>query len=113
MAQFNSIALFYALLLAFLDAIMLVMVKEISINRQIFRWMILPTLIYALHPWIFLQSLQFESLILMNLMVDLLSGLFVTLFGFFYFQETIGGYKIMGVILSFVSIILMSLNDRE
>jgi drug/metabolite transporter (DMT)-like permease len=113
MAQFNSIPLFYALLIAFLDAIMLVMVKEISINRQIFRWMILPTLIYALHPWIFLQSLQFESLILMNLMVDLLSGLFVTLFGLFYFHESLGGYKLMGVILSFVSIILMSLNDGK
>jgi drug/metabolite transporter (DMT)-like permease len=113
MPQFNIIPLTYALIIAFLDAIMLTMVKQISLNRQIFRWMILPTLIYAIHPWIFLESLQFESLIVMNLLVDLLSDLLVTFFGIFYFHETIGSYKLVGVLLSFISIILMSLNDGQ
>lgn len=112
MVQFNMIPLGYGLLIALLDASMLTMVKQISLEKhQILRWMVFPTLIYAIHPWIFLKSLEFESLIVMNLLVDLFSDLMVTVIGFFYFHETIGPYKKLGVIFSFFSIILMSLND--
>lgn len=113
MVKFNLIPLTYALIIAFLDAVMLTMVKQISLNKQIIRWMILPTLVYAIHPWIFLQSLEFESLIVMNLLVDLTSDLLVTFFGLFYFRETIGPFKVIGVILSFISMIFMSLNDGD
>ena len=111
MVKLNLIPLTYAFIIAFLDATMLTMVKQISLNRHILRWMILPTLVYAIHPWIFLQSLEFESLIVMNLLVDLLSDLLVTFFGLFYFGETLGPFKTIGVILSFISMVFMSLND--
>ena len=111
MVKLNLVPLTYALIIGFLDAVMLTMVKEISLNRHILRWMIVPTLIYAIHPWIFLQSLQFESLIVMNLLVDVVSNLLVTFLGFFYFGETLGPFKTIGVILSFVSMVFMSLND--
>jgi len=111
MIKVNLIPLTYALIIAFLDAVMLTMVKQISLNKHILRWMILPTLVYAIHPWIFLESLAFESLIVMNLLVDVASNLFVTSFGLFYFRETLGPFKIIGVILSFLSMIFMSFND--
>jgi drug/metabolite transporter (DMT)-like permease len=111
MVKLNLVPLTYALILAFLDATMLTMVKQISLNRHILRWMILPTLVYAIHPWIFLESLAFESLIVMNLLVDVVSNLLVTFLGFFYFGETLGPFKTIGVILSFVSMVFMSLND--
>jgi drug/metabolite transporter (DMT)-like permease len=89
------------------------MVKQISLEKhRILRWMVIPTLIYAIHPWIFLKSLEFESLIVMNLLVDLASDFLVTLVGFLYFRESIGPFKTIGVILSFVAMIFMSLNDN-
>ena len=113
MARFNWTPIGYGFLIAFLDTIMLLMVKQISLDKQrILRWMVFPTLIYAIHPWIFLKSLEFESLIVMNLLVDLASDFLVTLFGFLYFRESIGPFKIIGVILSFVAMIFMSLNDN-
>ena len=114
MLRFNVVPLGYGVLIAFLDALMLTMVKQISLEKQrILRWMVFPTLIYAIHPWIFLKSLEFESLIVMNLLVDLSSDLFVTLLGFFYFHETIGPFKVLGVGLSFIAMILMSLNEND
>lgn len=112
MTQLNLIPLGYGVLIAILDTMMLLMVKYISLGqRNLLRWMVLPTVIYAIHPWIFLQSLQFEGLIVMNLLVDLASNLFVTFFGFVYFQEKISSLKMVGVILSFIAMIFMSLND--
>ncbi len=98
--------------MASIDVFMLSIIKTISGNPSRFlKWMILPTIIYAIQPWIFLSSLQFESLIVMNLMWDLISDILVTATGFLYFKEKIGPYKTLGVILSFVSIVLMSLQD--
>lgn len=100
--------------MASIDVFMLGIIKSISGNTSRFlKWMVLPTVIYALQPWIFLSSLQFESLIVMNLMWDLISDILVTATGFLYFKETIGPYKTLGVILSFVSIVLMSLQDGK
>ncbi len=75
--------------------------------------MIVPTVVYAIQPWVFLQSLQFESLIIMNLMWDVISDVLVTLTGLIFFKEKIGPYKLIGVLLSFISITLMSLDDGD
>lgn len=100
--------------MASIDVFMLSLIKIISKNQaQFIKWMVVPTIIYALQPWIFLSSLRFESLIVMNLMWDLISDVLVTATGFLYFKEKIGPYKTMGVILSFVSIVLMSVQDGK
>ena len=99
--------------MASIDVFMLGIIKKVSTQAWVLKWMILPTLIYALQPWIFLSSLRFESLIVMNLMWDLISDILVTATGFLYFKERIGPYKTLGVILSFVSIVLMSLQDGK
>lgn len=98
--------------MASIDVFMLGLIKIVSKNpAKMMRWMILPTIIYAIQPWLFLSSLRFESLIVMNLMWDLISDVLVTAVGFIYFKETLGPYKTMGVILSFISITLMSIED--
>jgi drug/metabolite transporter (DMT)-like permease len=107
----NTISLQFGFLMATIDVLMLSVVKQVSLDSRIMRWMVIPTIAYAIQPWIFLQSLQFESLIIMNLMWDILSGVLVTLVGLIFFKETIGAYKLGGVLLSFVSIALMSLED--
>lgn len=97
--------------MASIDAIMLFVVKNVSLESKLLRWMILPTVFYAMQPWIFLQSLRYESLIVMNLMWDVISSILITLTGLIYFKESIGIYKVGGLLLSFVAIILMSLED--
>jgi hypothetical protein len=47
----------------------------------------------------------------MNLLFDLISDVLITTIGLLIFQEKIGPYKKAGVIFSFLSIILMSIND--
>jgi drug/metabolite transporter (DMT)-like permease len=112
MVSLNWVPIGYGLLMASIDVFMLGLIKIISKDAfRFLKWMVVPTLIYALQPWIFLSSLRFESLIVMNLMWDLISDVLVTATGFLYFKERIGPYKTLGVILSFVSIILMSIQD--
>ena len=110
----NWIPIGFGVVMAAIDVFMLSLIKSISGNPSRFlRWMVVPTIIYAIQPWIFLSSLQFESLIVMNLMWDLISDVLVTATGFFYFKEKIGPYKTLGVMLSFASIVLMSLQDGQ
>ena len=109
--HFKTTPLKYGLTMALIDVFMLSIVKSVSLDSRIVKWMVIPTVMYALQPWIFLQSLQFESLIIMNLMWDVISDVLVTLTGLILFKESIGPYKLVGVLLSFISITLMSLDD--
>jgi multidrug transporter EmrE-like cation transporter len=109
--QFKTTPLKYGFLMAMVDVFMLSLVKTVSMDSKLIRWMLIPTVMYAIQPWIFLQSLQFESLIIMNLMWDVISDILVTLTGLIFFKESIGLYKLTGVLLSFISITLMSLDD--
>jgi multidrug transporter EmrE-like cation transporter len=114
MVSLNWVPIAYGALMASIDVFMLSIIKVVSTNgMKMMKWMIVPTLIYALQPWIFLSSLRFESLIVMNLMWDLISNVLVTAAGFLYFKEKIGPYKTLGVILSFVSMVLLSLEDGK
>jgi drug/metabolite transporter (DMT)-like permease len=112
MVSINWIPLGFGALMACIDVFTLSIIKTISDNRSRYlKWMILPTLIYLVQPWIFLSSLRFESLIVMNLMWDIMSDILVTAAGYLYFKEKVGPYKTLGVILSFASIVLLSLED--
>jgi multidrug transporter EmrE-like cation transporter len=112
MLSFEWMPLLFGTTMAGIDVFMLSLIKIISENKsKLIRWMILPTIIYSIQPWIFLESLKFESLTVMNLMWDLISDILVTLFAFFYFGERLGPYKTIGVFLSLISITLMSIQD--
>jgi multidrug transporter EmrE-like cation transporter len=71
-------------------------------------WMIVPTLIYALDPYILLQSLQFENLSIMNLLWNLLSNIFITVIGVLVFKEKISKFKTIGILLGLISIGIMA-----
>jgi multidrug transporter EmrE-like cation transporter len=112
--KLEVIPLLFGLAMATIDVFMLSIIKKASMNPfKWFRWMVVPTVIYALQPWIFLESLKYESLIVMNLMWDLISDILVTGTGFFYFGERLGPYKTIGVVLSFISITLLSIEDGK
>ncbi len=108
---FNIIPLGFGAAMATIDAFMLSFIKYMSVDKSYVRFLFLPMIIYALQPVIFYFSLKFETLTVMNLLWDVISDVVVTLIGLLVFKETIGPYKKAGVILSFLSIILMSMND--
>lgn len=112
--KIDWIPLGFGALMATVDVFMLGLIKSISMDgARMVRWMVIPTLIYAIQPWIFLNSLKFESLVVMNLMWDVLSDVMVTLLGLLYFGEKIGFYKRIGVVLSLVSVFLLAASDGE
>lgn len=97
--------------MALIDAFMLSLLKYLSKEKQHLGWIVLPMLVYAFQPVLFYLSLQYESMTVMNLLWDVISDVVVTFIGLVVFQEQIGPYKKAGVLFSFLSIILMSLND--
>jgi multidrug transporter EmrE-like cation transporter len=113
MITLNTTPMVYALFMALVDVITFSLVRSVDVAKtRWFRWMILPTLFYAFQPWILLDALKYETLIVMNFMWDVISDILVTLTGYFYFGERIGVYKIIGVSLAFVSAIFMSIQEN-
>jgi multidrug transporter EmrE-like cation transporter len=110
---FNTIPFGFAASMASIDSFMLSFVKYISLHKQYVGLLFIPMVFYTLQPLIFYFSLQYETLTVMNLLWDVISDVVITLIGLLFFQEKIGPYKRAGVILSFISIVLMSLNDGD
>jgi len=93
----------YGSLLAFMDVIMQPIAKLVSTKSLSLGWMIVPTLLYALDPWIFLKSLSVEGMAIMNLVWNLVSNVFVTGVGIFLFKEQMTVLKWVGIVLSFIA----------
>ena len=101
--------LLYGTFMATVDVFMLGIIKSISTGAiKNIWWMAIPTVAYAIQPWVFLQSLRFETMIVMNLLWDLISDILVTGSGLTYFKEKISPRKMAGVVISLVGMYLMS-----
>jgi drug/metabolite transporter (DMT)-like permease len=109
----NIVPLGFGATMAVIDTIMLSFLKYMSKDSSYVKWIFIPMIVYAFQPVLFFFSLKHESLTVMNLLLDLISDVLVTIVGLTIFKETIGPYKKAGVILSFLSIILLSINDGE
>jgi len=105
--MFNWHTLFFGLLFGIMDAISLPIIKGVSIGWNPL-YMIVPFFLYASSPFIFLKGLAKESLTILNLVWDLSSDVIVTFIGLFIFAEKISSVKMLGVGLSFVSLLLMT-----
>jgi multidrug transporter EmrE-like cation transporter len=104
----NLRTLAFGLGFGLLDALSLPVIKSVSSGFLNMKWMIVPFLLYAASPFIFLQGLKAETLTILNLVWDLTSDLVVTFIGLVFFGETIGYTKGLGVCLSFLALFLMS-----
>jgi multidrug transporter EmrE-like cation transporter len=110
--MFNVPVILFGLAMASIDGIILSLLKAMNLGwLKSIKWMIIPTLAYATQPWIFLQSLKFEGLTVMNLLWDVLSDVIVTLIGLFYFGEKLSWSKKLGVVLSLFSVYLLTHQD--
>ncbi len=70
--------------------------------------MLVPLVVYAADPFIFLKAMEHESLTIMNLVWDLTSDLLITAVGLFVFAEKISPLKFLGVLFSLVGLFLMT-----
>jgi multidrug transporter EmrE-like cation transporter len=102
------VVLGFGALLAFVDVLMQPIAKLVSTNSLSLVWMGLPTLAYAANPWIFLQSLRFEGIALMNLVWNLMSNVIITFVGLVLFKEQMTSLKWIGVVLSFVAMVCLT-----
>jgi multidrug transporter EmrE-like cation transporter len=97
----------FGLIFGLMDSITLPIIKGVSTgwNRT---WILIPVALYALSPFIFLKALEQETLTIMTLVWDMTSDVLVTIIGLFVFAEKLPPTKIIGVLLSFVALFLMS-----
>lgn len=105
--------LVYGTYMATVDVFVLGILKAINLGWVSKNLIFLPTLIYAMQPWVFLTSLSHESLTVMNLLWDVISDVLVTVEGLYFFQEKLSRTKMLGVGLSLISVFLLSWNGRE
>jgi len=77
-------------------------------------WMYVPLgmFLYGLQPLIFLQSLRFETMTVMNILWDLISDVIVTISGIFYFKERISPIKQVALGFAFISIVLFAYAEK-
>ena len=67
--------------------------------------------LYALQPLLFLQSLQYESMTVMNILWDIISDFMVTAVGLFYFKEKLTSLKYFGLTLAFIAVVILSYDE--
>ena len=110
---FNLTGLGWGGLMALMDSVILSLLKAYSIG--LIQWngiILISMLVYSIQPLIFLESLKGNGLIIMNLLRDVMSDILVTSVGLIYFSEKLTNSKKIGVLLSVISVILLSLKDE-
>jgi drug/metabolite transporter (DMT)-like permease len=112
--QFDLTALGFGGTMALIDAVILSSLKAYNLGWLQWRGILLVSmLIYSMQPLLFLQSLQYNSLTVMNLLWDVMSDVIVTAIGVFYFSEKLTKFKKLGVFFSIISIFLLTWNDGD
>lgn len=105
--MFNWRTISFGLLFGAIDSLALPLVKYVH-NGASKWWMLIPLVVYAADPFIFLKALEHESLTIMNLVWDLTSDLLITAVGLFVFAERLSPMKFLGVLVSLVGLFLMT-----
>jgi multidrug transporter EmrE-like cation transporter len=112
--QFDLTALGFGGAMALIDSFILSALKAYNLGWLQWRGiLIISMLIYSFQPLIFLESLNHNSLTVMNLLWDVMSDVAVTAIGLFYFSEKLTKFKRLGVFFSFISIILLTWKDGD
>lgn len=109
--MFNLAPVAFATLMASMDTVVLAWIKDYSLGLVSWKFVPLAMFIYGLQPYVFLQSLRYESMTVMNIMWDLISDILVTATGLLYFKESLTPVKQGALALAFVSILLFACDD--
>jgi len=110
----DTMALIYGTGMALIDVVQLGILKALHSGMlKNFAWMALPTFAYALQPWLFLKALDHTSMTVMNLLWDVISDIFVTASGLFFFKERLSFKKHLGVMFAMMATFLLGSSDGE
>ncbi len=105
-------ALLYGGAMASIDVVQLAIIKALHSGILTnFAWMALPTLVYALQPWLFYGGLEHTSMTVLNLLWDVLSDIMVTAMGLFFFKEKLSFKKHLGVMFAMMAVFLLGSSD--
>jgi multidrug transporter EmrE-like cation transporter len=108
----RGIPLLFASIMAIIDGVTLSWIKSYSTGGIIWKSIIpLAMLLYSIQPLIFLQSLKYETMTVMNILWDITSDIFVTGMGLLYFKEKLSPMKMLGLAFAFIAIVLLSYED--
>jgi drug/metabolite transporter (DMT)-like permease len=111
--DFTMLPIFFGTVMALLDILVLGTLKMIH-NKTLPRtYAILFSVgAYALEPLIFLKALNYESMVVTNLVWDLTSDVLVTLQGVLIFKEKFSVIRWFGIVLSMISLAILSYTDN-
>jgi drug/metabolite transporter (DMT)-like permease len=94
--------------MASIDGMAMSLLKARHVGMLKGSWMFpAAMLMYSSHPLIFYKSLTHGSMIMMNILGDILSDILVAMIGFFVFGETLTLTQCFGLVLSFIGIALL------
>lgn len=102
--------LLIGLLLAMSDGLNMSLMKFMSLGKLGVIWMIIPTVLYMLQPWIFYFGLGSTSMTVLNLSWDLFSDVLVTVIGLMFFKENMSPTKKYGVGFALLALFLFGLD---
>jgi len=104
--------IFFGTLMAFLDIFMMSTVKMVSSGSMSSAIGIpLSVGLYALEPLIFLKAMNYEGMVVTNLVWNMMSDIVVTLQGILMFGETIKGLRWLGICMSLIALALLAYTD--
>lgn len=97
--------------MAFIDVVVLGWIKEYSIGAASPIYVVLAMLLYGLQPAIFVQSLKYETMTVMNILWDMISDVLVTGTGLLYFKEKLTPIRQLALSFAFIAVILFSYEE--
>jgi multidrug transporter EmrE-like cation transporter len=107
--NFSMLPIFFGTLMALVDICMMSSVKMISQGTIPYSWGLpLSVGLYALEPLIFLKAMNYEGMVVTNLVWNLMSNVVVTLQGILIFGESIKGLRWVGICMSILSLGLLA-----
>lgn len=112
--NFNMLPIFFGCMMAIIDICMMSTTKMVS--KGILSSTIgipLSISFYAIQPLIFLKAMNYEGMIVTNLVWNLVSNVIVTLQGIIVFGESIKGLRWLGISMSLVSLALMAYTNDD
>lgn len=110
--QFSFLPIVFGVFMSLFDISMMSLAKLSSKGKLPYiPALSFATILYSFEPYLFFKSLNYENMTVMNLIWDLTSDIMVTIFGVFYFGESIKGLRWLAVLFALFSLALFAYTD--
>lgn len=111
LGKFSMLPIFFGTIMALVDILMMGSVKMIHNKTLSYSFLPMSLGLYALEPIIFLKAMNYEGMVVTNLVWNLMSNVIVTLQGVLIFGESIKGLRWLGILMSIFSLSLLAYTD--